>query len=82
LRSYLVWAGLVYVAGALGIEFLEGSVASGAIFGVLGEESVPYRIVVIIQEAMEMAGLVLFVAGLLWWIRGGTLERRVAVELT
>ena len=65
LRNVLMTAGFLYVAGALGVEFLEGAVASGALFGVVGETGTPYNSVVAIQEFMEMAALVILMTALL-----------------
>ncbi len=55
-----VVAGLVFVGGALGTEFLCGYLATTA-----GMESLPYRITAASQECLEVIGMTLFVIALL-----------------
>jgi hypothetical protein len=81
LRNLLMAAGFLYVAGALGVEFLEGAVASGALFGAVGEKGTAYNSVVAIQELMEMAGLVILLMAFLRELRTRTEQRGLIVEL-
>ena len=55
-----VAAGLIFVGGALGTEFLCGYLATTA-----GMESLPYRITAASQECLEAIGMTLFVMALL-----------------
>lgn len=63
-RIRFIIAGAVYVGGALGIEFLEGIAAIES-----GETGVTYAILNTVQEAMEFAGVILFIDALLRYIR-------------
>ena len=72
LRRSLVAAAAVYVLGALGVEFLEGAITSGDLFGVPGVDTVAYQLTAALQETMEMVGLVLFVTTLLRWLRSAS----------
>lgn len=79
LRRGVLIAAAVYVVGALGFEFLEAAVGSGLIFGHTGEESFTFALVVVAQESLEIAGLVLFVSALLRELRR-TDQLRIAFE--
>jgi hypothetical protein len=65
-------AGGIYVSGALGLEFVGGSLASEH-----GMDAAPYLMVAVLEEGLEIAGLTIFLVAL---ARHFT-ERRV-IELT
>lgn len=54
-RWRIVVAGVIFVAGALGIETMGGAVA-----GAGGRESMPYRILITFEELAELCGMALF----------------------
>jgi hypothetical protein len=54
-RRRMMLAGCVYVGGALGVEMLSGAQADAA-----GEENFTYALIVTLEEALEMLGIVLF----------------------
>lgn len=62
-RARFCIAGAIYVAGALGLEFLEGVQA-----GAHGEASAGYMVLNTIQELMEMSGTIIFIDALLGYI--------------
>lgn len=75
-RRGLIRAGVLYVVGALGIEFIEGAIASER-----GEDNVLYQIVATTQEAIEMVAVILLIYVLL---RHGSREEdtdRVTLEI-
>ena len=57
-RNRFVVAGAVFVGGALGVELIEGYIASGR-----GEDNWPYVLALTTQEVLEMVGAILFIAG-------------------
>jgi hypothetical protein len=65
-RRFTAWfaaAGLVYVGGALGVEML------GAAYTVArGTENLGYALVATVEEAMEMAGVAMFIYALLEYL--------------
>jgi hypothetical protein len=79
MRRQILWAAFIYVGGVLGIEFVEGAVASGWIFGARGEDSLAYQLTAVIQESLEMCGLVLFVSALLSGLKRRNRSIEVAV---
>jgi hypothetical protein len=56
-------AGLVYLGGALGVEFVEAALAD-----VRGENNFIYVLLVVIEESLEMAGVILFIDALMRYI--------------
>ncbi|MGH7927163.1 MAG: hypothetical protein ACREQV_05160, partial [Candidatus Binatia bacterium] len=81
LRNNLMMAGGLYVTGALGVEFLEGAVASGAVFGAIGEEGLAYNTVVVVQELMEMAALVILISVLFQEIKRQGQGRGLTIDI-
>lgn len=57
----LFFSGLLYVAGAVGVEMI-----AGAVYERLALDSLPYRIVTSIEETMEMGGALLLTFLLGW----------------
>lgn len=64
LRRWLIIAGGIYVAGAMGQEMVGGLYAS-----VHGTETMTYYLIVTVEEVMEGLGLVIFIYALLSFIR-------------
>jgi hypothetical protein len=64
LRRWLIVAGGVFVAGAMGMEMVGGLYASAN-----GTESLTYYLIVTVEEMLEALGLVIFIYGLLSFIR-------------
>lgn len=58
-RVWFVGAGLIYVAGALGMELVGGQLAF-----LHGEDNFTYMLVVTIEETLELIGISLFLVGL------------------
>lgn len=58
--TLMLVSALAYLSGAVGSELLGGALA-----GAYSENSLPYRIAVNLEEALEMAGILLFVFALL-----------------
>ncbi len=67
LRNRFIVAGAVYVGGALGVEVIEGVIASD-----IGEENWTYVSALTVQEVMEMVGVILFIGALLDHLRSLT----------
>ncbi|MGB7159478.1 MAG: hypothetical protein WBD40_15530, partial [Tepidisphaeraceae bacterium] len=67
-------AGVMYVGGALGMEMLGGYVAERT-----GTETIPYALIALVEEFMEMMGVVLFIDALLAHLGTCTGELRVAL---
>lgn len=59
-RNRFILAGAIFVGGALGIEVVEGYIASGR-----GEDNWTYVIAFTMQELLEMVGIVVFIHAIL-----------------
>lgn len=64
IRWRVVLAGVIYVGGAMGVEMIGGAVVT-----TLSEESLPARMLTVLEEGMEMLGVILFIGALLSYIR-------------
>lgn len=62
-RTFIFIAAVLYLGGALGMEFLGGSHAEG-----FGTRTLTYVILTTVEEAMEMAGSILFIKILLEYL--------------
>lgn len=62
-RWQFIYAGCVYVGGAMGMELVGGAMADW-----YGFESIRYITVMMAEEALEMLGLILFLTALLGYI--------------
>src|SRR5262245_60063408 len=62
-RFTFILAFMVYVGGAIGVESISASFISTT-----GGQTVPYRLLVTLEETMEMLGLIIFIRGLLQYI--------------
>jgi len=67
-RSRLVFAGCVFVGGALGMELAGGYYAY-----LYGSDNFAYNIIAAIEESMEMGGVILFISALF-----GVIQSRIA----
>jgi len=63
-RKLFVAACALYIGGALGVEMLAGYLASTT-----GQENVSYVIIVTVEELLEMLGIVVFIHGLISYIK-------------
>ena len=72
-RRLFVLAAAIYVGGALGVAMLGGFVADA-----YGEENLTYALIAAAEEALEMAGVVVFIRALLLYLAAevGPLEIR------
>ena len=61
---YFAVSGVLYVGGAVGIEMVDGLVAA-----MFGKDNLLYNMLVVVEEGMEMSGVILFIAGLLRYLR-------------
>lgn len=62
-RTRFIVSGIIFVMGAAGMEALGGYIVSD------GYQKVAYNLVVIIEESMEMTGVLLFIRALLYYIK-------------
>ncbi|UNU26233.1 hypothetical protein [Microcoleus vaginatus] len=63
-RKLFVAACALYIGGAIGMEL-----PGGYLFSTMGMESVPYLIVATLEEFLEMLGIVVFIHGLISYIK-------------
>jgi len=76
-RRGMLYAAVVYVGGALGMELIGGAMADSH-----GFESIRYITVMMAEEALEMLGLIIFITTLLRYIAQhfGALQWRIDPE--
>jgi hypothetical protein len=74
IRWRFLIGGALFITGALVMEMIEGRYDTQH-----GVENMPYRIMVAIEESLEMAGVVIFISALLSYLSSiaGTVEFRV-----
>lgn len=63
-RKLFVAATVIYIGGALGMELVGAYQAS-----VAGEDNIPYKIIVTVEESLEMLGIVVFIHALTSYIK-------------
>jgi hypothetical protein len=63
-RWYFLVGGFLYVGGAVGIEMVDGLVAAR-----YGKDILAYNLLVVVEETMEMSGVIVFIAGLLRYLK-------------
>ncbi len=63
-RKLFVAASALYIGGALGMELVGAYQASTA-----GEDNILYQIIVTVEESLEMLGIVVFIHGLISYIK-------------
>jgi hypothetical protein len=73
-RQLFISAGSLYIAGALGVELLGGYYADK-----LGFNSIPYILVSLLEETLEMLGVVVFIYAILGYIKSHIEELEVAI---
>jgi hypothetical protein len=56
--------GILYIGGTVGMEMADGLVAAQ-----FGKDNLLYNMLVVIEEGMEMSGVLVFIAGLLHYLR-------------
>ncbi|MBW4619965.1 MAG: hypothetical protein KME17_11500 [Cyanosarcina radialis HA8281-LM2] len=73
-RQLFIGAGSLYIAGALGVELLGGYYADK-----LGFNSIPYILVSLLEETLEMLGVVVFIYAILGYIKTQIEELEVSI---
>jgi len=73
-RWRFVIGGVLFLTGALLMEMIEGRYDTQH-----GVENMPYRIMVAIEESLEMAGIVIFISALLTYLSG--LAEKVEIRI-
>ncbi|MBE9015932.1 hypothetical protein IQ272_07260 [Chroococcidiopsidales cyanobacterium LEGE 13417] len=76
-RTLFILAGATYVSGALGMELVSGYYAS-----IHGEETVAYSILTVVEELLEMLGIVVFISALLSYIKRNVGEIRFCIRFS
>lgn len=73
-RNTFVLGGMLFVGGAIGIEMIGAPMV---------EDAMPYNLLTIVEEGMEMFGVIVFLAGLLRFMRRrGSTAAPVSVVVT
>lgn len=73
-KTLFVLAGMIYVFGALGMELVGGYIADNFGYGTL------YGMAATVEELMEMFGIVIFINGLLSYIRSHLRELHLSLS--
>jgi len=73
-RLLFVLGGAVYVSGALGVEMTSAYFVDSYGDTFAAEHTLTYAVLVTIEEALEMSGIVVFINGLLSHVTAGTAE--------
>lgn len=76
-RNRVIAAGLLYVGGALGMEMVGSYYAD-----TIGAGSIRYALAALIEETMEMLGVVVFIHALLLHLGGGSAVRVLVEKAT
>ncbi len=63
-RRFFVVGGFLFVGGAVGIEMVDGLVAAQ-----YGKDNLAYNLLIVVEETMEMTGVIVFILGLLRYLR-------------
>ena len=74
IRKLFILAGLIYIGGALGMELVGGYLADNS-----GLETTAYWIATLIEEFLEMFGILIFIYGLLSYIQSHIKEAKVSL---
>jgi hypothetical protein len=77
LRRGLVVAGLVFFAGALGVEVFAGRFMEVAADEAAAAQSLPFHVLVVMEEGLETAGTLLALRATSAWLQPRTDERGV-----
>ncbi|UBV44328.1 hypothetical protein LAJ19_14260 (plasmid) [Deinococcus taeanensis] len=76
-RNGMLLAGAVYISGAFGLELAEGYVRT-----LMGRDTFLMEILITAEEALEMAGVILFLSTLLRYVRLALPDLELRVGLT
>ena len=68
-------AGAIYLSGAIGMEML-----SGAYCSLHGQNNMTYSLYVLLEEFLEMAGIVTFISALLGYLGAQLRPLRILVD--
>jgi hypothetical protein len=74
-RRQFLFAGFLYVGGALGVELVNGWYADR-----YGDDNFPYAILTTIEESMEMLGIVVFLYALLTYLSAAADGVRILIQ--
>ena len=66
-RACFLIAALLYLGGAVGLELIDGNYAE-----IHGKTNLIYMLLSTVEEALEMAGIIVFIYGLLGYISENT----------
>jgi hypothetical protein len=73
-RALFILAGAIFLSGAMGMEF-----AGGSHYETYGSGNLVYSSLVVVEEALEMAGIIVFIYALLSYIRAEFRELRIKI---
>lgn len=75
-RNHFVLAAIIYIGGALGMEMV------GSYFAELeGQQHLTYALIAVLEEVMEMLGIIAFIYGLLFYIGRWAQDLQVQVKI-
>ena len=74
-RRLFVLAAILYIGGAIGIEMIGGQHAS-----LYGEQNLEYAIITALEELLEMLGTVVFIYGLLSYMKRYINEFQISIR--
>jgi len=63
IRNLIIFAGILYVAGALGVELIGGHWSE-----LHGPENITYALITTLEESLEMTGILVFIYALMSYI--------------
>ncbi|MGI9175402.1 MAG: hypothetical protein ACR2GR_08820 [Rhodothermales bacterium] len=75
-RRLFIAAALIYVGGAIGFEMVEG-----VVMGEQGKNNLTYNLFIVVEEAMEMGGVLVFIYALLHYIGTYLTDVRLRVAM-
>ena len=64
IRTLFIWSGIIYVGGAVGLEMIGGYHAQ-----MYGENNFVYEMITIVEESLEMMGILVFIYSLLFYLQ-------------
>ena len=76
-RLTFVVAAIIYIGGCIGFDIIGGAYASG-----YGTHNLTYSMIATVEESLEMAGVIIFIRGLLVYICDNYKEVRFRIEGT
>lgn len=75
-QRHFIFAGFVYVGGALVMEMIGSYLAESQ-----GQQHLPYALVATVEEVMEMTGIIIFIYGLLYYLSQWTKQLNIQVNI-